>query len=329
MEDGVHKPSLRDASHYGELNLFLEIPSTTSALVVEHTVCFTLGSESLKDLDKMYPADTQKAHRNALRIFQRTAVAWAIGKDRLLQRAPKEAMEQIADTLVSREPSRCDAGFEVSGFGSGGDTLYFVCQGKLDVFGEAGHLTSLNDGEIYGSVDLFHSNMRVYQITAKLPSLVYTLKAEELAAALRPTHPEAFQSLSDAALDMFRHDSLPAMVQHTPLLSGTSVQAARCIAQRLQRHVYRKGDVIAVGEGGPRGALYLHRIAELREGGGSRARCCGMRGCANVMSLLFPPPRTVRIAVEEDTVVYTLTRTAYVEEVARYPEDRLAAGQRL
>ena len=308
--------TMKDGDFFGEVALVFETPRTASIIATTKSQLFILTKDDFNSVINEFPSESDRIRAVASERFLQFILHDIVKKVPFFSECKSsEFLSQIVQLLILKTYEQNDLIVEE---GEGGDEMYFVSRGVLDVFVCGEKVTKLCDGDFFGEVALVYDTPRTASIIAVEKSQLYILTKEDLNRALID-HPEEVQTISISASIRLKQFVLFDLVRKIPMFK-------ECTDQSI---IYELVDFLS-----PRSCIENTTIVSQQHGGDemyfvSRGQLAVVVDNKTVhtlkdgdffgeVALVYDTPRTATITCLCQTQLFVLTRRDFNAVIEKY-----------
>lgn len=296
-----------------ETNLFTQVALVAARLHAEedhHNG--EIGTKALARIENIIHAAIS-ALPSIMGVVSKLNVSDLIGTVPVLNGLPTEVLKQLSKHAKSVTFLADDI---IIGEGERGDALYIIIHGVVSVYKGNKEITTLSNGDFFGEMALFGTQVRTATVKAKHPSTLLRLSRQDV-LQLASEGTELKHRLAHIKEE---RETQTYLLDLVPLLRGLSSEILDLLVDKTMALRFKPGDVVMTeGKSGDHmliiihGAVSVYRdrklIAELKEG-----------DFFGEMALLGDQLRTATVKVKEQATLLKLNRRYILQIAENFPE---------
>ena len=240
--------SLRDGDFCGEVAMVFDTPRTASIMAAVKTQVFVLTRTSFNRIlksqsgclkDKMIEVARERFNNYILRDLVR--------KVPIFSKADNNFIIQLVAVMNSEtfKPGE-DIVFE----GQGGDQMYFISRGRLNVILSGERVFLLSDGDFFGEIALILDTPRTASVVAETTTTLYSLHRNDFNQILT-RHPKIRRCIERVAKDRFNQVVLQELIKKVSMFSHCDDDFISNLVEKMDHKNVSEGDfVVREGQGG-------------------------------------------------------------------------------
>jgi CRP-like cAMP-binding protein len=311
---------------FGAMALLTGKPYVQTAVALEPSTVWVLSAEDFAAISSHNPGLRRTLARSARARLSRGDQSQAVlrlAQMPLFGQVPPQTMQAIAQRMALQH---APAGERVYMMGDGGDALYLVESGEVELTtenasGVVEELARVSSGGYFGEMSLLTGQIRTEDATAIRNTNLWILYKSDL-DALAAQYPEIGTAVSQglaSRLSVGDRDYSEDRFRRFALFAELGKEEIRQVAEHLQPMRYRAGEQI-YRSASPANMLYLLEKGQVRiqplSGGGwllAPGEAFGER------ALLTNQPHNASAIAETDIDVWTLSKGDFDLLMNRYP----------
>lgn len=315
----------RSGSLLGTLALLTNKPYTHDAVAVEESILWTISREEFQSLNSQHRGLRRSLGRNVqarLSRADRDRAARRLAEMPVFDDLSDDVLDTIAGEMVLQHIS---AGERVYRIGEGGDALYMIETGEIELTAENANgvieeLARIGDGGLFGEMSLFTNQIRTEDATATRNTNLWVLHRQAV-DALSNRYPEIGAALNQGLAVRLAAEQAEdeQRFRHFELLADLSDEELSQVVQYLQPTRFRQGETI-FEVNSPGDTLYFIEAGEVRfqsYNGGSWL--IGPGESFGERSLLTNQPHSSAAGAETDVDLWALSKSDFNLLLNRYP----------
>ena len=213
---GVVINRMQDGDFFGEIALIFDTPRTATITAATKTQVFVLHRKQFASVRVLYVDDSHIIHHTALSRLRLYTLTDLIRKVPMFNSCRDSVLiKDISEMLL---PKTFIEGEKIISEGEGGDEMYFVSRGRLQVIIDGKIVHKLTDGDFFGEVSLVFDAPRTASIVAETKGSLFVLKKSSF-QSVTSAYPEETSYIRTCALTRF-HDIYLTMIKKVPLFSN-------------------------------------------------------------------------------------------------------------
>jgi len=309
----------------GALSLLTNKAHTHNAVALEDSVLWAISAEQFQALNAQYRGLRRSLGRRVqarLGKADQAKAAARLAEMPVFSELSADVLQIIAQRMVLQHIS---AGERVYRVGDGGDALYLIESGEIELTAENAsgvieELARISDGGFFGEMSLFTGQIRTEDATATRNTNVWVLHKSDL-DALSTQYPTIGAALNQGLATRLAAEQAKEeeRFRHFELFADLSNEELSQVVQYLQATRFRQGEQIISAET-PSDTLYLIEAGEVRLhtfNGGSWL--LGPGECFGERSLLTNQPFGAVVAAETDVDLWALSKSDFNLLLNKYP----------
>lgn len=320
----------------GALALLTNKPHTTTAIAKEDSLLWVLSVDDFQTINSRQPGLRRSLGRNVRARLSRsdqTQAVLRLNQMPIFAELSPQVVQSIAQRMVLQH---VPAGERVYRIGEGGDAMYLVENGEIELTAENAvgiveEIARIGTDGFFGEMSLLTGQIRTEDATATRNTNLWILYKSDL-DALAIQHPAIGKALSKgvaARLSGAAGDYDEERLRQFGLFADLSANDLQQIASHLRPMRYRAGEQIFRASA-PADKLYLIEKGQVRvqplSGG---AWLLGPGESFGERALLTEQPHNTSVTAENDVDLWTLSKQDFDMLMNRYPSIAISMSKLL